>query len=217
MAAETGDLHRVPGRPAATAEAQRRRVSAGAHLLGHARDIRTMTGTSPASVLGRAPRRHPTRPATRADRRFVASLGRRPALGAADFVAPPGTRAGAGRLLLRVHPHEDVEASPPENWTPCAGTSPGSPRPVLRADTTQVTGAVPDVVVTGTRGARCILQSASRLSQARGCAASRDSLRVESSLAVGWEHRGAVLANEVLPLLWGEIAALFLTANSRCA
>jgi hypothetical protein len=46
----------------------------------------------------------------------------------------------------------------------------------------------------------------------------RDCLRLHGlSLAVGREHLGAVLADEVLPLPWGEIAARLLKANCRCA
>jgi len=46
-------------------------------------------------------------------------------------------------------------------------------------------------------------------------AASRACLRLDClALAVGREHRGAVLADEVVPFLWGEIAALFLEANA---
>lgn len=51
----------------------------------------------------------------------------------------------------------------------------------------------------------------------RRVAASRACRRLDwLSLRVRREHRGAVLADEVVPLLLGEIAALFLEANSRC-
>ncbi len=52
----------------------------------------------------------------------------------------------------------------------------------------------------------------------RVVAASRDCLRLDClTLAVGREHLGGMLADEVLPLLWGEIAPRFLAANSRRA
>jgi hypothetical protein len=112
---------------------------------------------------------------------------------------------------------KDAEASAPESWTPCAGTSSCSPRP-LRAD-----------IACDRSGLRLRCQphsseSVQRVSGFNGLverarrAPSGDCLRLERlSLAVGREHRGAVLADEVLPLLWGEIAAQVLEANRRPA